>query len=98
MSCAIIFNSNKIELKVHISCYLGLRLTLCYMLQAFIALLYQLEQINDFKVQLEMLQKEYLIEPPEVVVETVSKVCQLNRKNLPTKNFWRTGLDHGSIL
>ena len=67
------------------------------MLQAFIALLYQLEQMNDFKVQLEMLQKEYLIEPPEVVVETVSKVCQLNRKNLPTKNFWRTGLDFFGI-
>ena len=63
------------------------------MLQAFIALLYQLEPINDFKVQLEMLQKEYLIEPPEVVLETVSKVYQFNRKNLPNKNLWKTGLD-----
>ena len=30
MSCPIIFNSNTIELTVHTSCYLGLRLTLCY--------------------------------------------------------------------
>ena len=28
--CPIIFNSNTIELTLHASCYLGLRLTLCY--------------------------------------------------------------------
>ena len=31
MFCPIINNSNTIELTVHTSCYLSLRLTLCYM-------------------------------------------------------------------
>ena len=31
MMCPIIFNGNTIELTVHTSCYLGLRLTLCYL-------------------------------------------------------------------
>ena len=31
MSCPIIINSNTIELNVHTSCYVGLRLTLCYL-------------------------------------------------------------------
>ena len=31
MLCPIKFKSNSIELTMHASCYLGLRLTLCYM-------------------------------------------------------------------
>ena len=31
MLCPIIFNSNTIELTMNTSCYLGLRLTLCFM-------------------------------------------------------------------
>ena len=30
MLCPIIFNGNTIEITVHTSCYLGLKLTLCY--------------------------------------------------------------------
>ena len=31
MLCPIIFDSNTIELNMHTSCYLGLGLTLCYL-------------------------------------------------------------------
>jgi len=37
-------------------------------LQAFIALLYRLEKVNNFKVRLEMLQKEFLLEPPGMMI------------------------------
>jgi hypothetical protein len=45
--------------------------------QAFIALLYQLEKENNFKVRLEMMQTEYLMEPPDVVKLTVKKTEQV---------------------
>jgi hypothetical protein len=45
--------------------------------QAFIALLYQLEGLNNFKVNLDMMQTEYLIEPPELVEKLVKKTQQV---------------------
>jgi len=45
--------------------------------QAFIALLYQLEKENNFKVRLEMMQTEFLMEPPEIVASTVMKTQQV---------------------